>query len=331
MTPPLVSVIIVSYQTKELTLRGLGALRSIRSAVPHEIILVDNASDDGSADAVALSFPAVRLVRLASNVGFARAVNAAAGMARGQWLLLMNPDAEPVGDVLSAFVEFALANASHRVYAGRTLRADGTDDGRSCFALPNLWGMFCFATGLSTVFRRSRWFNSDELPALDRTTPALIPAASGCLLLLDRAMFTRLGGFAEDYFMYCEDADLCARAVEDGARPVLVPDAQVTHANGASSTSAGKRVMVLRGKCTYLRLRWPRGRAWVGRLLLASGIALRALGSRVTGRALYWQEVWSQRSVWLAGWPPADQLPPVEVVTASGSPASLTGHPSPLR
>jgi GT2 family glycosyltransferase len=320
MTPPLVSVIIVSYQTKELTLRGLGALRASRSAVPHEIILVDNASGDGSADAVALSFPTVRLVRLASNVGFARAVNAAAGMARGQWLLLMNPDAEPVGDVLSAFVEFALANASHRVYAGRTLRGDGTDDGRSCFALPNLWGMFCFATGLSTVFRRSRWFNPDELPRLDRTTPALVPA-----------MFTRLGGFTEDYFMYCEDADLCARAVEDGARPVLVPDAQVKHANGASSTSAGKRIMVLRGKCTYLRRRWPRGRAWVGRLLLASGIALRALGSRVTGRALYWQEVWSQRSVWLAGWPPADQLPPVEVVATSGSPASLTGQSSPLR
>jgi N-acetylglucosaminyl-diphospho-decaprenol L-rhamnosyltransferase len=323
VTPPLVTVIIVSYRTKELTLRGLGALRATRSAVPHEIILVDNASGDGSADAVAMAFPTVRVVRLASNVGFARAVNAAAAMARGQWLLLMNPDAEPVGDVLSAFVEFALANASHRVYAGRTLGSDGTDDGKSCFALPNLWGMLCFATGLSTVFRRSRLFNRDELPGLDRTTPAQIPAASGCLLLLDRAMFVRLGGFTEDYFMYCEDADLCARAVEDGARPVLVPAAQVRHVNGASSTSAGKRVMVLRGKCTYLRLRWPAGRARLGRSLLAGGIALRAFGSRLTGRALYWQEVWSQRSVWLAGWPPVDQFPPVEVVAASTTPTPL--------
>jgi GT2 family glycosyltransferase len=264
-------------------------------------------------------------------VGFARAVNAGAALARGQWLLLMNPDTEPVGDVLAAFVEFALANASHRVYAGRTLSPDGTDDGRSCFALPSLWGMFCFATGLSTMFRRSRLFNPDELPGLDRTTAALIPAASGCLLLLDRAMFTRLGGFTEDYFMYGEDADLCDRAAEDGARPILVPTAQVVHVNGASSTTENKVIMLFRGKCTYLKLRWPRSRAFVGRALLAAGVALRAVGAKMTGRAPFWRAAWAQRATWLAGWPPADQAPPVQVVAADAAPASLGDQPSPLR
>jgi N-acetylglucosaminyl-diphospho-decaprenol L-rhamnosyltransferase len=326
VTPPLISVIIVSYRTRELTLRGLAALRATNSAVPHEIILVDNASDDCSAAAVATSFPDVRVVRLADNVGFARAVNAGAALARGQWLMLMNPDTEPVGDVLSAFVEFALANASHQVYAGRTLDAEGADDGRSCFALPTMWGLFCFATGLSTAFRRSRWFNPDELPGVDRSTAALIPAASGCLLLLDRALFTRLGGFAEDYFMYGEDADLCARAAEDGARPVLVPAAQVIHVNGASSTTENKVIMLFRGKCTYLRLRWSRPRAFAGRTLLAAGVALRALGARVTGRAAFWRAAWAQRATWLAGWPPADQLPPVEVVATTV--AALPGRSS---
>jgi GT2 family glycosyltransferase len=330
VTPPLVSVVIVSYRTRDLTLRGVAALRATNSAVPHEIILVDNASDDGSAAAVATSFPDVRVIRLTANVGFARAVNAAAALARGQWLLLMNPDTEPVGDLLSAFVEFALANAGHRVYAGRTLRPDGTDDGRSCFALPNLWGMFCFATGLSTLLRRSRLFNPDELPRLDRSATALIPAASGCILLLDRAMFNRLAGFTEDYFMYCEDADLCARATEDGARPVLVPAAQVVHVNGASSTTENKVIMLFRGKCTYMRLRWSRPRASVGQALLTAGIALRAVGARLTGRAVFWRAAWAQRATWLAGWPPADQLPRVEVLTANDPPASLTDQPSPL-
>src|SRR5690606_9034194 len=162
-------------------------------------------------------------------------------------------------------VAAARAGAQARRYAGRTRHPDGTDDGRSGFALPSLWGMWCFATGLATVFRRSRWFNPDELPGLDRSRPARVPAASGCLLMVERDLFTRLGGFTPDYFMYSEDVDLCARAADLGAYPLLVPAAQVTHVGGASSSSAGKRVMVLRAQGTCLRLRWALRRAAVGR------------------------------------------------------------------
>jgi N-acetylglucosaminyl-diphospho-decaprenol L-rhamnosyltransferase len=91
-----------------------------------------------------------------------------------------------------------------------------------------------------------------------------------------------------------------------------VPEAKVVHAGGASSTSAGKRVMVLRGKVTYLRLRWSRPRAAAGRALLATGVAVRAAGARLTGRAGYWRDVWAQRSNWLAGWPAADVKPDYE-------------------
>jgi GT2 family glycosyltransferase len=320
---PTVSVIIVSYQTRTLTLRCLAGLRSAGSRVPHEIILVDNASTDGSADAVAEEFPEVTLVRLARNVGFGRAVNAGAALAHGRWLMLLNPDAEPVRDVLAAFTEFALASPAHGIYSGRTLRPDGTDDGRSCFALPSVWSLFCFAAGLSTFFRRVRWLNPEELPDLDRSKPAPVPAASGCLLLVDRALFSTLGGFTPDYFMYSEDVDLCARAVAHGAHPVLVPEAKVVHVGGASSTSANKRIMVLRGKCTYLRLRWSRPRAAVGRTLLLSGVAMRAAGARLTGRADYWREVWTQHAVWRAGWPrmtdlPLEHVDDAEVVTRPG-------------
>lgn len=304
---PIVTVIVVSYNTRELTLRSLASLAAASGSVPYEVILVDNASTDDSAGAVDRSGLAAKVLRLPRNVGFARAVNAGAAHARGQYLMLLNPDATPVGDVVDALLGFALAHPRHRVYAGRTLRADGTDDGRSVFALPSLWSYLCFATGLSTVFRRSRLFNPDELPGLDRAVPAEVPAASGCLLLLERAFFESIGGFSPAYFMYSEDVDLCARAAAAGAAPVLVPAAKVVHVGGASSTSAGKRVMVLRGKTTYLRLHWSRQRAAAGRALLAAGVAVRAAGSRVTGRAGYWREVWAQRSTWLAGWPAGEQ------------------------
>lgn len=302
---PLVSVVVVSYNTRDLTLRGLGALRAACGGVPYEIVVVDNASADGSAAAVEEAMPDARVVRLPRNVGFGNAVNAGAAQARGRWLMLVNPDTEPVGDVVSAFVTFARDHPECRLFTGRTLRADGTDDGFSCWGLPSLWGYACFATGLSTVFRRSRWFNPEELPALDRTVSARVPAASGCLMLVERELFAELGGFAPEYFMYSEDIDLCARAGALGAAPVLVPGAKVVHVGGASSTSVGKRVMVLRGKCTYLRLRWSRPRAAAGRALLAAGVAVRAAGARLTGRAGYWREVWAQRSLWLAGWPAA--------------------------
>jgi N-acetylglucosaminyl-diphospho-decaprenol L-rhamnosyltransferase len=309
---PDVSVIVVSYNTSDLTVRALRGLRASGTTIPYEIIAVDNASADGSADAIEAAGLDATVVRLPENVGFARAVNAGAARARGQYLMLLNPDAEPVGDVIAAFMRFVLANPRHKVYAGRTLGADGADDGRSVFALPSLWGMLCFATGLSTVFRRSRLLNPDELPGLDRTVAQEVPAASGCILLVERALFQSIGGFTPDYFMYSEDVDLCAKATATGAAPILVPEARVVHVGGASSTSAGKRVMVLRGKVTYLRLRWSRPRAATGRALLATGIAIRAAGARVTGRATYWREVWAQRSTWLAGWPATDVKPDYE-------------------
>lgn len=313
---PVVSVIVVSYQTRRLILHALATLRDSTPILPYEVIVVDNASTDGSAHAVRAEHPDVRVIRLAGNVGFGRAVNVGAERARGEYLLLLNPDTEPVGDLISALVGYARDHPGQRIYAGRTLRADGTDDGRSVFALPSLWGYACFATGLSSMLRRSAWANPEELPALERTVGGPVPAASGCVLLIERAFFTELGGFAPDYFMYSEDVDLCHRAALLGAQPVLVPTARVVHVNGAASSSVGKRVMLLRGKVTYLRLRWSPRRARTGLGLLVAGVALRALAARLTLRSGPAAQVWRQRHAWLAGWPPAASLAPVELLDA---------------
>jgi N-acetylglucosaminyl-diphospho-decaprenol L-rhamnosyltransferase len=325
---PTVSIVLVSYRTRELVLTALAGLRAATVDVPYEVIVVDNASADGSAEAVAAAFPEVRVVRLAANVGFGRAVNVGAALARGRWLLLINPDTEPVGDPVGALVDYAQRRPEHGIYAGRTLRDDGTDDGRSVFAPPSLWSLGCFATGLTMLFPRSRWLNPEALPALDRSRATPVPAASGCLLLISRELFTRLGGFAPDYFMYHEDVDLCQRAARLGARPVLVPDARVRHIGGAASSSVGKRVMLLRGAVTYLRRHWSPGRARLGRGLLTTGIALRAVGARLTGRAGYWPAVWAQRRTWRAGWPPVAELPPVRIVEPA-EPITPAGSPGP--
>ncbi|MBB5872080.1 GT2 family glycosyltransferase [Allocatelliglobosispora scoriae] len=296
---PMVSVIVVSYNSADLIGASLSGLKN--SSISHELIVVDNASQDGSADRVEADFPSADVVRLPENVGFARAINAGAQRAAGDWILMLNPDAEPVGDLLEAFVSHALDRGG-RILAGRTLHADGTDDGRSVFAMPTIWGLVCFATGLSTAFRRSRLFNPDELPGLDRTRATTVPAASGCVLLVERALFTKLGGFTPTYFMYGEDIDLCMRAADLGERVSLVPEAKVVHVGGASSTSAGKLALLMRGKATVFHLRWPGARGAVARGLLSFGVGVRALGSAVTGHAVMWRVVWRDRKTWLAGW-----------------------------
>jgi N-acetylglucosaminyl-diphospho-decaprenol L-rhamnosyltransferase len=122
------------------------------------------------------------------------------------------------------------------------------------------------------VARRSRWFNPEELPHYDRSVAREVPAFSNST----RSMSSR--------------------------QPETVPDARLTHVGGASSSSVNKRVMLLRGKSTYLRLHWSRPKAAAGLGLLATGVLVRAIGATVLRRP-GWGEVWRQRSVWLPGWP----------------------------
>jgi N-acetylglucosaminyl-diphospho-decaprenol L-rhamnosyltransferase len=307
------SVVIVSYNTRDLTLRCLDRLAASNTGgVDYDIIVVDNASRDGSADAIARGHPAVRLIRLAENVGWGRGVNRAAMASRSEYLLLLNPDAEPIGDVVAELVRFARRHPGHRLYTGRTLTADGADDGYSCWGLPSLWSCFTYASGLSTAFKARRWANPEGLPGYDRRTAREVPAVSGCLLLVEREFFAELGGFDPRYFLYSEDIDLSRRARDRGARPMVDPDAMVVHVGGASSSSVGQRVKILRGKTTYLRRHFTPTRALTGRAMLAAGVGLRAMAAKagVGGRGTDWPAIWRERRTWLAGWPPLDEPRP---------------------
>lgn len=332
-TPPDVSVVIVSYRTRERTLDCLRTLlASGTGRVGFDITLVDNDSDDGSADAVAAHFPEVRLIRLPRNVGWGRAVNRGAVACDGRYLLLLNPDTIPVGHPVDELVIFARAYPEHRIYTGRTLHADGTDDTYSCWGLPSLWSQFTFATGLSTAFPDRHWANPEGLPGYDRRSVREVPAVSGCLLLVEREFFHRLGGFDPRFFLYSDDIDLCTRARALGARPVLVPQVAVVHALGASSSSDGQRVKILRGKATYLRRHWSPARARLGVALLVAGVGLRALGARLLGaersRGVAWGAVWRQRRTWSAGWPPVDEPRPGEAAIGGPVAEAPAGAPA---
>ncbi|WP_305784107.1 glycosyltransferase family 2 protein [Symbioplanes lichenis] len=315
MNRPDVSVVIVSYNTSELTRRCLRELIASRTPdVAFDITVVDNASSDDSAGAIARDFPEVRLIRLAENVGWGRGINRGAAASTGRHLLFLNPDTVPVGHPVTELARFARLHPRHRIYTGRTLHADGTDDLYCAWGLPSLRGYVGFATGLSTVFPGSAWFNPEGLPGYDRSSVREVPAVSGCCMLVERGLFDELGGFDPQYFLYSDDIDLCTRAAALGARPVVVSDAAVVHVGGASSSSEGQRVKILRGKATYVRNHWSSPRARLALSLLKAGVGLRAAGKAVLGRdrarGVDWAAVWRERAVWSAGWPPVDEPRP---------------------
>jgi GT2 family glycosyltransferase len=305
VVPELV-VVVVSYNTRDLLRACLASVARETPTVPHEVVVVDNASTDGSADMVAGEFPAVRLIRSDRNRGFARAANAGAAASRAPWIVLLNPDTEVHDRALERLLAFGARHPEAGIVGGRTLRPDGALDPGSCWGDMTLWSLTCFATGLSAARRGSRWFDPESLGGWRRDSVRTVDIVTGCLLLTARPTWDALGGFDERFFMYAEDADLSLRARALGYRPLITPDATITHVLAAASGSGARsRTMVLTGKVTLLRKHWPRARSRVGRLLLATGVALRALGARALGRRdAPWPEVWASRRTWRRGWAP---------------------------
>ena len=264
--------------------------------------MLDNDSGDGTAEMVGAEFPDVRLLALDENLGFAAGVNRAAEDARGEYVLLLNPDTVVHDGALDSLVGFARAHPEHGLYGGRTLDPDGTVNPGSCWAQPSLWSLVCFATMLSTAFKGSRLFDPEAIGGWKRDTVREVGIVTGCLLLAPRAVWRELGGFDTRFFMYGEDADLGMRAWARGLRPAITPDAVITHEIGVSSASRpDKLVLLFRGKATLLRKHWSPLRRRVGIALLLLGVGVRAL----LARSSPWRAVWAARRSWVEGYAPA--------------------------
>lgn len=317
------SVLIVTHRHPDMVRDCLASLYRETRDVDFEVLLLDSASGDGTAEMVAAEFPQVRLFPREDNVGFALGNNLLAREARGRHLLLLNPDTIVLDGALQRLHAFADAHPGHGLYGGRTVTPDGALDPTSCFGATTVGSLALFATGLSTAFPRSPRLNPEGLGGWDRDTVREVGWLTGCLLLVPRALWHQLDGFDLRFWMYGEDQDLSLRARAAGARPVHVPGSTVVHLGGASSSSSGgKLVLIHRAKATILRRHLPPGRARVARALLLAGVALRAAGARAStllGRphAAAWAQVWRERAAWRDGYAdeprpvPAEDRPPV--------------------
>ncbi len=310
------TVLIVSYETRDLTLACLEAAeracdRARDRGLSCRILVVDNASTDGSAAAIRERFPELQLLALDENIGFARANNLAAKEAaktkRERYLLLLNPDTVATRTAFVELVTFADARPEAGIFGGRTTFPDGSLNRASCWGRPTPWSTFCLGSGLAALFRGSSFFDPESLGAWARNTERQVDIVSGCLLLIRRELWDTLGGFDEEFFMYGEDADLCLRAALRGAPCRVTPLAEIVHIGGASeAVRANKMVSLFRARARLYRKHWsPRSANFGVRMLdlwaftrMAAFAVLRAVRAKWRTSFEAWSEVWRRRGEW---------------------------------
>lgn len=238
-TVPQVSVIVVSYNTRDMTLCCLETLLEKSAGVSLDVWVVDNASKDGSARAIAERFPTVKIIESVDNNGFGAANNKAMQQARGEFLLLLNSDAFVHAGALQTLIEYSKSRPEVGVVGPRLLNKDGSLQ-HSCFRFPgplfvwsdNLW----LASLLPTT---SRWSNLRHWP---HDAEREVDCVSGACMLVRRRAMEQSGAFDEHFFMYFEEIDWQRRMAKLGWKIAFLPQAVVTHWGGASGGVESARI-----------------------------------------------------------------------------------------
>lgn len=227
METPDLSIAIVSWNTRDLLLDCLKAIGPAAAPYRTEVILVDNASSDGTVAAVREQCPDVHVIANPDNRGFTRANNQALAIARGRFLLLLNPDTEARPGSLATLARYLEEHAEYGACGPRLLYPDGRiqPNGRR---LPTLWREFLAASGLrrlnpSAFESRLEWGRDD----FSRTTD--VEEVSGACLMARREAVEQVGLLDEQLFMYYEEVDWCARMKAAGWKTAYVAEAEVVH------------------------------------------------------------------------------------------------------
>lgn len=305
-----VSIIIISYNTRELLRDCLSSVYDQTTESSFEVIVIDNASSDGSVECVREMFPQVLLEASSENLGFARANNLAVERAQGKYILLLNPDTVILDHAIDRLLMFAQAHPQAKIWGGRTLFKDGTLNRTSCYGRPTLSGLFWRAIGLGQAFSFSEFFNPEAFGSWGYDSERQVDIVTGCFFLTEQTFWRQLGGFDEHFFIYGEEVDLCLRARALGARPMFTPDATIIHYGGASEISEAVRSSkVVRAKVAIIKKHWPRWQRWLGIQLLRLWSFSRFVYARFATRCLgkpaaamdKWVHLWRDRSNWRRG------------------------------
>jgi len=269
------SIIIVSYNGREHLRKCLQSLAAHGPGVEHEVIVVDNASQDGSAEMVAAEFPQARLLPLPKNTGFAAGANRGIKDACGEAVVLLNPDSELKEDIFGPMLAYLRDNPDIGILAPKLLDEDGSLQ-LSCRRFPTFSvALFNRYSLFTRLFPRNRFSARYLLTDWDHSAVAAVDWVSGACLMARRSLFEEIGPLDEGYFMYIEDVDLCQRVHRAGYKVVYFPEAAITHHIGRSSHTLPSRSIIERHRSMWHYYKKYLRRVWLLDIVVAGGIALR--------------------------------------------------------
>jgi GT2 family glycosyltransferase len=272
---PLVTVAVVSWNTRELLARCLDSLQPEAASGRADVWVVDNASRDGSAALVRERFPWASLLALDENVGFGAAVNLVGARTHAPWLLIANADVALEPEALDVLLAAGEADPAAGAIAPRLVLPDGQTQ-HSVFAFPSLALAAVVATGLARVLP---WLGKRFLlPGTLEPSARVVPWAVAALLLVRRDAWDAVGGFDERQFMYAEDLDICWRLTRAGRHVRWAPDAAVLHESSAATTQAwGGETTARWQRATYA---WMHRRVGPRRTRAFAAVALAGAAAR---------------------------------------------------
>jgi len=230
-----ITVILVSYNTIEMTKKALGDLFSSVGSLQMEVFIIDNASVDNSAEILRREYPNITLIENKKNVGFGRANNQVLPLIRGRYVLLLNTDAFVKPDTISKTVQYMETHSKCGILGVKLLGRDGTLQ-PSCRYFPTPWNIFLERTNLKLFFKNTKMM--DDM-SWDHASVKSCDWVPGCYYLIRKEVIDQVGLFDPRYFLYYEEVDHCLAAKRAGWEVVYYPDTPVVHIGGESAKHEG--------------------------------------------------------------------------------------------
>jgi len=264
-----ISVVILSWNDKSHLEGLLKSLDNSTKTRSMEIIVVDNASTDGSPEMVASDFPAVNLIRNKENLGFPKGNNVGITASRGKYIYILNSDIKVLDGCIDALADYLDQNPKVGMVGPKVLNGDMTHQS-SCRRFPTLWNNFCEAAGLAKVFPTSKMFCGEHMSYFKGNQLGGVDVLVGCFWTVRREALDEVGLLDEGFFIYAEDVDWCKRFWEGGWRVDFCPAASAIHYRGASTVKKDPVRFALTQQRSILRY-------WKKHHNAAAGIGVRSI------------------------------------------------------
>jgi GT2 family glycosyltransferase len=239
----LFSIVIVTWNCRKFTGECLDSLHKYRFDPQVEIVVVDNASSDGTPELVSDCYPEVTLIRNDENLGFAKGNNVGIRKSTGQYLFLINPDVQVLDGCIERMLSYMAENPRIGLLGPRMLGMDGKPY-RSYMAAPTLWRLFCRALALDALFPKSKLLGGYLMPYFDGNSISEVDVLNGWFLLTRREALNEVGLLDESLFMYGDDLDWSKRFRAAGWKSIYFPEVASIHYGGGSSANAPIRFSV---------------------------------------------------------------------------------------